>query len=57
MATAKCTSRAVNVCLSECAIRIRSKWNQLGQTMIIAIAMHGLNNDSVGLGGRVESDG
>ena len=31
-------------------------WNQLGQTTIIAIAMHGLNNDSIGLGGRVESE-
>lgn len=31
-------------------------WNRLGQTTIIAIAMHGLINDSIGLGGRVESE-
>ncbi|OKH30468.1 CAAX protease family protein [Calothrix sp. HK-06] len=31
-------------------------WNQLGQTTIIAIAMHGLINDSIGLGGRIESE-
>ena len=31
-------------------------WNQLGQTTIIAIAIHGLINDSIGLGGRVESE-
>lgn len=31
-------------------------WNRLGQTTIIAIAIHGLINDSVGFGGRVESE-
>ncbi|RAM48744.1 MAG: CPBP family intramembrane metalloprotease [Hapalosiphonaceae cyanobacterium JJU2] len=31
-------------------------WNLLGQTTIIAIAMHGLINDSIGLGGTVESE-
>jgi uncharacterized protein len=31
-------------------------WNRLGQTTIIAIAMHGLINDSIGLGGRIESE-
>ena len=31
-------------------------WNRLGQTTIIAIAMHGLINDSIGFGGRVESE-
>ncbi|MBD3885571.1 CPBP family intramembrane metalloprotease [Phormidium tenue FACHB-886] len=31
-------------------------WNRLGQTTIIAIAMHGLINDSIGLGGRMESE-
>lgn len=31
-------------------------WNRVGQTTVIAIAMHGLINDSVGLGGRVESE-
>jgi membrane protease YdiL (CAAX protease family) len=31
-------------------------WNRLGQTTIIAIAMHGLINDSIGLGGRVKSE-
>jgi uncharacterized protein len=31
-------------------------WNRLGQTTIIAIAMHGLINDSIGLGGTVESE-
>jgi membrane protease YdiL (CAAX protease family) len=31
-------------------------WNRLGQTTLIAIAMHGLINDSIGLGGRVESE-
>ena len=31
-------------------------WNRVGQTTLIAIAMHGLINDSVGLGGRVESE-
>jgi len=31
-------------------------WNQLGQTTIIAIAIHGLINDSIGLGGRIESE-
>jgi hypothetical protein len=31
-------------------------WDQLGQTTIIAIAMHGLINDAIGLGGRLESE-
>jgi membrane protease YdiL (CAAX protease family) len=31
-------------------------WNRLGQTTIVAIAMHGLINDSIGLGGRIESE-
>lgn len=31
-------------------------WNLLGQTTIIAIAMYGLINDSIGLGGTVESE-
>lgn len=31
-------------------------WNRLGETTIIAIAMHGLINDSIGLGGRIESE-
>jgi uncharacterized protein len=31
-------------------------WNRLGQTTLIAIAMHGLINDSIGLGGRIESE-
>ncbi|MBI4784037.1 MAG: CPBP family intramembrane metalloprotease [Oscillatoriophycideae cyanobacterium NC_groundwater_1537_Pr4_S-0.65um_50_18] len=31
-------------------------WNRLGQTTILAIAMHGLINDSIGLGGRIESE-
>ncbi|MBD1876901.1 CPBP family intramembrane metalloprotease [Nodosilinea sp. FACHB-131] len=31
-------------------------WSRLGQTTIVAIAMHGLINDSMGLGGRVESE-
>jgi uncharacterized protein len=31
-------------------------WSQVGQTTIIAIAMHGLINDSLGLGGRIESE-
>jgi uncharacterized protein len=31
-------------------------WNRLGQTTIIAIAMHGLINDSLGLGGKIESE-
>jgi uncharacterized protein len=31
-------------------------WNRLGQTTLIAIAMHGLINDSMGLGGRLESE-
>lgn len=31
-------------------------WNRLEQTTIVAIAMHGLINDSIGLGGRIESE-
>lgn len=31
-------------------------WNQLGQTTIIAIVMHGLSNDSVRLGGNTLSE-
>jgi uncharacterized protein len=31
-------------------------WNRLGQTTIVAIAMHGLSNDSVRLGGNVLSE-
>lgn len=31
-------------------------WNRLGQTTIIAITMHGLINDYIGLGGRVNSE-
>jgi uncharacterized protein len=31
-------------------------WSRVGQTTIIAIAMHGLINDSLGLGGRLESE-
>ncbi|MEN9517971.1 MAG: hypothetical protein RLZZ381_559 [Cyanobacteriota bacterium] len=31
-------------------------WSRVGQTTIIAIAMHGLINDSIGLGGRIESE-
>ncbi|XGV96626.1 MAG: CPBP family intramembrane glutamic endopeptidase [Leptolyngbya sp. BL-A-14] len=31
-------------------------WNQVGQTTIIAIVMHGLSNDSVRLGGNILSE-
>lgn len=32
-------------------------WNRLGQATLVAIAMHGLSNDSVRLGGNVLSEG
>jgi uncharacterized protein len=31
-------------------------WNKLGQTTLIAIAIHGLINDAIGLGGSIQSE-